>query len=226
MTALTVGDILNFARDLHPAHDRTRIPDRVAIRLLSTIERDLAAEIAQVNPDYLLSTATISAPITAGEDTPQTIPAFHHVRGGTVHFDDEGMDTKGLELVTWERRFRTPFNYAAYTVGPSLYLTGLDEDWDDVVSVDVKYTPIPPALPETATALTASMTLTDQARGVCQWMLAEHMAVRAAAHPDTPEPSRPDVGYFATKAAQARADFRLAVAQQRRNRTWQMTEGS
>ena len=225
MATLVVGDILNFARDLHPAHDRERTPDRVAIRLLSTIERDLAAEIAQVNPDYLLSTATIAAPIAAGESSAQTIPAFHHIRGGTVTFAADGPVNRGLELITWERRYRQPFNFQAYLRGGSLYFVGEDADWADVSSVDVYYTPIPPALPETATALTSSMTLTDQARGVCQWMLAQHMAVRGAAHPDTPEASRPDVGYFATQAAQARTDFRLAVAQQRRQRTWIVSEG-
>lgn len=220
MTALTVGDVLNFARDLHPAHDRSRTPDRVAIRLLSTIERDLAAEVAQVNPDYLLSTATISSPISAGESSPQTIPAFHHVRGGTVKFDDDELNNRGLELVTWERRYRVLPNYQAYLRGGSLYFTGIDEDWDAVTSVDVYYTPIPPVLSETATALTASMTLTDQARGVCQWMLAQHMAVRAAAHPDTPAASRPDVEYFIGMADRAHTDYRLMVAQQRRQRTW------
>lgn len=225
MASLVVGTVITAARDAHPAFDPSRIPDRVAIRLLSTIERDLAAEIAQVNPDYLLSTATIAGPITAGEDSPQTIPAFHHIRGGTVRFADSSLDNRGLELVTWERRYRQPSNYAAYLRGGVLFFTGEDGDWEGVDSVDVYYTPIPPALPETATALTASMTLGDQARGVCQWMLAQHMAVRAAAHPNTPDPARPDVGYFANMAAQARTDFRLAVAQQRRNRTWQVIEG-
>lgn len=225
MASLVVGTVIEVCRDLSPAFDRTRIPDRVAIRLLSTIERDLAAEIAQVNPDYLLSTATIAAPITAGEDAPQTVPAFHHIRGGTVRFTDDSLDNRGLSLVTWERRYNAPFGFRAYLRGGSLYFTGQDGDWEDVDGVDIYYTPIPPALPETATALAAEMTLTDQARGVCQWMLAELMATRAAAHPETPAASRPDVGYFAARAAQARTDFRLAVAQQRRNRDWRISEG-
>lgn len=225
MTNLVVGDVIEFARDLHPAHDKTRIPDRVAIRLLTTIERDLAAEIAQVNPDYLLSAVTIAGPITAGEDTPQTIPAFHHIRGGTVVFTDDGLNNRALQLVEWVRRYSEPINYAAYLRGGSLYFVGEDEDWGDVDSVVVYYTPIPTALPETQSALTATMTLTDQARGVCQWMLAEHMAVRAAAHPDTPDAARPDVTYFAARSREAQDKFRLMVAQQRRNRTMIVGDG-
>src|SRR5688572_306630 len=72
MTAL---ELVDTARDHHPAFDRRTVPDKVALRYLNGYQRRLAARIANVSEDALLIretivTGTVNAAIAAGTGVP------------------------------------------------------------------------------------------------------------------------------------------------------------
>lgn len=153
----------------------------------------------------------LSAPLVAKYDAGITLPAHHYIVGGTVRFTEAG-DEVPLTLVDYSARFNPRAEYAAYIQNGELFLCGDGDDWTDVVSIDLRYVPVPPAL----TALTDTLLLPDNAYGALVSGAAAEAAQRVSGMPDVPEI---DVRGFNQVKAEAEGQWLREIAVQKRNRT-------
>jgi hypothetical protein len=91
----------------------------------------------------------LDSPLTARYDVGIPLPPMHYLIGGDVRFEDPD-DRSELALIGWGERMNARYPYCASVLGQTLYLAGTAVDWSDVVSLDLRYAPIPPALTSTS----------------------------------------------------------------------------
>lgn len=116
-------------------------------------------------------------PLVATMDLGVSLPAMQFPLDATVWFVDGS--SCALPIVTAERRFGVA-GHAIYFVGQQLFLAGCQQEWADVQSVAVRYTPIAPPF----TALTDTFLIPDHARPALVSKAASFMAMRVAGMPD------------------------------------------
>jgi len=213
---MTAGDIIQAARDEHPAFNEVLVAPAMAWRWLQEIQLALVEEARRADATYLPTGVTITMGTdvngnrtgTVGAGSPElllagfTLPSHLTVLGGTIYLDSARQLRDDLALVPWADRHQPEGRYPAYERNQKLFLCGRDADWLQVVTIDLDYTAIP-----TAPAAAASvLALPDSARSASVAALALAMARRAVALK-----VELDFPYFQTKDAKATASWLQSV---------------
>lgn len=122
-------------------------------------------------------TIDFTAPLVADVETGVPLPALHTLlKGGLIRYADGTTDP--LTVTSYAQRDEA--GLAIYQMGESVQFTGDADDWSEVASIEVRYTPIAPAF----TALTDPFLVPDAARSAIVANAAAFMALRCAQMPD------------------------------------------
>jgi len=216
--SLTLSAVLNAARDWSPWFDRSRIPDAVAARMASDVQRDLLAKGATRNPDRFTATFT-SASWPA--DT-ITLPAFERVLPPILlNFSDSTLAPDEAPLINAdEADDYEDGQIPAYTlVGTTLTFAGQGSDHPDYASATVNYV----AASADLTALTDTLVLPDDAKLAVSSALAALFALRVNGMPiDGHDPKNGtvsvDVNGLGARAAAAEVQWLRQQSQQQMRR--------
>lgn len=204
--AITVGEIIQEARELHPAFAPTWVPDPLAIRMLGRYQRTLASKIAILNPDALKQVEAVSLPL-ANFANGHTLPAGHRWGRGRAFFATGNLKDV-LHLIPEES---LPYNRlfpAAFIRKGVLHLIGEASDWEAYSSLEIPYVPIPSLL----TATGDSFILPDSAHPALVAALADYLAGRVSGIKEAPAV---DVRRYRTDWDEAQREFLKEVATQR-----------
>lgn len=206
--ALTFGQVETAARDYSPWFDRSRVPQGVAARMCSDIQRDLVSKLARANPNAIATSQTVSLAFGSAI----SLNAHELVVRAQANFTDTTLDpapitflTPGMESMTWA-------TYLAYLEGGSLYLVGDASDWTAITNITVWYIAAATDITTEATTLA----LPDNAKEALAKRLAAEMALRASGHLGAPGL---DVEGYRMAALAAESAFLARQAQQRVTRT-------
>lgn len=206
---MTAGDVLLAARDRHPAFDRHRTPDAVALRFLSDYARELHGKVAAIDESLLAEEGVTATLPLADHEAGIPLPANRYLAGVTGRMQGWSVDeprTFPIVCIPWARRFdRDVPRGAAWEHGDVLYLRSPASLWRSVDQVAVSLVPIPQPL----TDLNSALALPETARRAC----VEHTALAMARRGHT-DPALPviDVAGFITIARTAEADYLADVA--------------
>ena len=152
-----------------------------------------------------------TTPLVGRYDVGIPLPQNHAVIGGTVRLSDDDDTTYPLTLVDYQSRFEGHASFPVYMMGNELFLTGGEAEWEDVVSLDLRYIPVPPAL----TALTDNFLLPDHAYTALACGAAFHAGMRVNGMPDVP---KIDLNALAAQKAEAETAFLRNLGKNKRNR--------
>lgn len=125
----------------------------------------------------------LTKPLVATFDVGIPLPVAKRVLGGSVRFISATRQAEPLTLVSYQERFKIMGAYTAYMQSGSLFLIGMQNDWDDVQSVDLRYVPEPPSL----TSLDDYFLLGDAAMPTLTARAAYFAGVRVSGLPDMPQ---------------------------------------
>lgn len=181
---LTAGQVLNFARDKHPALSESNAPEPVGIRQLSELQRDLISEITIRMPGWGGSTLTVALPLASfagGVDLNDEIPGdvFDMAQGTFIYRDLPDRDPRVANFVPWEQRTR-PVTLPAFTLFNNiLYFIGNEQNYASFSSFKLEYTAIPADVETVDTVLV----LRTQAREALSWGLAAFWLMRLVKSP-------------------------------------------
>lgn len=184
--SFTASDVVNAARDRHPAFDPKTAPDAVAWRFLQQFARTLASEVVQRKPEALVRTALVTTLPLAAFGAGITIPTrlivddVSVLRSGGVSPTDDAP----VRLVHPGQRFTTRAPLFAYLVGDTVQLGGVDTDWMPYTSVTVRYVPVP-----TVTDGSTALPFDDDAMTPCVLALADFLGQRRQGMSDAPPPN-------------------------------------
>ena len=169
----TVPDSTSTMTVVTPAYDATEAAS-VVTQLPATESRTgFLVKLNASGTPYL----DYTAPITTTIDTGVPLPTLHALIGGTVWMSDG--DAEPLLVTTYAKRGDVETR-AVYQVGETIRFVGDEEDWADVLSLELLYTPVAPAF----TQLTDLFLLPDQAKACVVAKAAAFMAVRVAGMPE------------------------------------------
>lgn len=184
--ALVSGDIIDAARDFGSRADqKTTITDKMLLRQLSRIQRELYQKVAAEDEIALaISEAISGATLTNALNGSAVSLAFAPVMivDATVRFTQypDYPDEPVHLIPVRQKETLWHLRPSMYLVGQSLYLrrppleSGDEDEWTDVSTLTVRYVP----LPATLTALTGSgsaISLPDLAESTLVYRLAEAM---------------------------------------------------
>lgn len=190
---LIASDVIEDARDLHPAFDDNTHPDGVLLRALNRLQMQLMGRALERYPSLYSDTETIALPLTdfalgVSLTQPFFVDDLVGVRAGCT-------DTP-IPIIPYEHRSDAQPHLFAYLVNRFLFLGRKASAWNGLDSLTIRYTT---TLPQLAT-LEDELVIPDEARTALSLALAEVMAARGTQREDiTP----PDVSYFLGKAANA-----------------------
>lgn len=156
---MTADEIISQAREIDPSFDARRHPPRVAINYLSRLQRRLVGVWAKEREVDFVETFTATFPLVdfaAGvpllEDEPESgesvadpleVTAWRRV--GDLYVDGEDIPRE-IALIRYGDRTRKQYVRAAYVRENTLFFTGLEEDYSNVVRAEFTYTPTPAAI--------------------------------------------------------------------------------
>jgi hypothetical protein len=126
---------------------RVVVPE-LEIRDQMAVVTDLPATVTKAGYLVKLDAAGVpyvdyTSPLVAYIDQGVPLPSAIAISGGTVRYTTG--DDQPLCIATYGRRFDPPEFPAVWHGGQSLFLCGNSDDWNDVVSLEVRYSPIAPA---------------------------------------------------------------------------------
>jgi hypothetical protein len=119
-------------------------------------------------------------PLVARYDVGIPLPQHHLLIGGTVRASGDDDAALPLTFVDYQSRFQPNGLYGVYEMGGQLYLCGNGGDWENVLSLDLRYIPVPPAL----TALTDYFLVSETAYQPLVDAGAYHAALRVSGQPN------------------------------------------
>lgn len=239
--SVTLGSIITSVRGLHPAFDRTRVPDTVLASALSEYQNTLIGLAVQrektfasqsigigiasaaTDGDLLVDLSVTGIPFTSDEtgfivrlnaggvpyldserpisivvDQGVQLPIVLACIGGTVRYNDGACEER-LCITSYGQRFDPPDFPAVYFNDQTLMLCGVQDDWTGVSSIELRVTPLTPAL----TRLEDYFLVPDGARPCLVAQAASIAAERAAAFAQAKSNAAPDVNAFAARAQRA-----------------------
>jgi hypothetical protein len=150
-----------------------------------------------------------TAPIVVDVEAGVPLPSMQTLVGGTIRYADG--DTEALTVTSFARRGDATRSLAVYPVGETVRFCGTSEDWQDVTSLDLLYTPVAPVF----TALTDLFLLPDAAKPTMVASAAAFMALRVAGTEDIAI----DPAAFQAHANYAQKTYLSSVRLQSRART-------
>lgn len=183
---LTVGTVINHARDLHPALSAVNAPDVLAYRYLSRAIDGLYEDIARRVPAFLGTQAVVTFPLpsfAAGVDLTALIPGgWKDLLDGVVTLSNTTSvppATIPCLFVAFEQRDMTNPVPSFTFRNNVLYFLGLDTDYAGFASFTLTYTP----LANDVTSKLSVIALPDDARGPLAAMLAAFFLKRLVDDP-------------------------------------------
>lgn len=202
--AILAGDVIDEARDLHPAFDKNRNPVKIVRRALSRYVTDLLSKINQIDETALTIEQLTVMPLGVFANG-IVLPANRGVQ------EVGAVDTQGrvlsVDLIPAGQRDQPRKRATAWIINGVLYLSGVASDWNTVASVSVRYTPAAGQVLTDADVLA----LPDSARSTVIAALGAFMAKRGQTDKDGDLPPI-DVQTFAADAAKAEGDYLAEVA--------------
>lgn len=151
-----------------------------------------------------------TTPLVADIDHGVTLPSVQALTGGTIRYADG--DPEPLLIVDYRDRMQA--TRAVYRTGETVFLTGVDTDWEDVASVELHYVPLAPAL----TALADVLLLPDAAKGCVVAQVAGFMAMRVSGMADV----NIDAGVYLSLGERSEREYLASVTLNGRHRTLRM----
>lgn len=171
----TVADVIDEARDFHPAFTERQTPTSAAVRAFDRAEAALYAAILKRDRYILMDTETISFPLadfSAGYSPTATVQT---PLGGDVYFN--GSDPEShvpLTFINWGERYSPHCRWPAWLEGSVIHFAGASSDWISVDHVVLAYIPARTVV----TSRGDNSGLPDEARPVMAEKLAMFMAAR------------------------------------------------
>lgn len=145
---LTVGDVLQVARDLHPALSETNAPSDLGFRVVGRLQRLMYDAVVDRIPAYLSQVFTVAMPLAdfeAGITLSDYLPnGWKDLMEGFCHYGDQPTTKQfRMKSVPWGQR-DMPQPFPAYTFRNDIvYLLGSADDWSQVDTLSFYYTGIP-----------------------------------------------------------------------------------
>lgn len=216
---LTVSAVLTAARDYAVWFDRSRIPDAVAVRMLSDVQRDLLAKAATRHPDRFTATYTTSS---WPADT-ITLPAFERILPPIrLNFSDSTLAPDECPLIPEAEAddYQDAQVPAYYQSGTTLKFAGSGSDHPEYSTASVTYL----AAGADLTALTDALVLPDDAKLAMSAALAALFALRVTGMPlDGSDPANGVVtvnaASLSSRAAAAETQWLRQLTMQRAQQT-------
>lgn len=169
--ALLAGDLIDEARDLHPAFDKNRNPQKIVRRELSRYVTRLLSKIDQIDEAALTIEAETVMPLAVFANG-IVLPANRNVQE-VVAVDAQGRKYP-VEIIPAGQRDSIRQAATAWIINGVLYLNGTAATWNQVAKVAVRYTPVAGQVATDATVVP----LPDSARPPIIAALAAFMAKR------------------------------------------------
>lgn len=164
--------VINEARDFHPAFTDRQTPEEVALRTVDRYDEELYQKIVERESDFLVSTEEISLPLNdfaAG----YTLPDFMEHRGGSVFY--QASNARGeLHIIPHRSRLQPGTTHPAYIINGTLHLAGDEKDWSHLDKIEFYYVPTRAPLSD----MTTNSTLPDEMKPAVVERLALFMAQR------------------------------------------------
>jgi hypothetical protein len=208
VASLVARDLIQAARDAHPAFEERRHPSAMLLRLLSAYQRRLGAKLIQRNRMILTASQDTALPLAdfaAGITVPDYKRPLKVWALSAATTDDPDPKTE-VDLVGWQAAVR--YLRAASLRNNVLYLSGQVSDWAGFTGIRFEYVPELDSL----TALTGSggtLALPNAAESCVVAYLAYRMAARGVKAEDI-EP--PDTGLFLREWQVAEDDLLTEIA--------------
>lgn len=199
-------DVLQEAREQHPAFDEFRTPDSVLFRHLNRYTDELYRRVVEKNSTHAVSVLEQALPLDPFEDGIALPAGFIHFLGGHVSVVN-GITTE-LRIVPYRSRFDPSWYAPVYMVGGVVHLCGTTRDWPDG-TIYLHYVPAP-ALPATGAD---PVPLPDSAQHVLINELAYWMGRRNLSEDNVPVP----VADLHAAWKNSEEEFLVWVAQQSRS---------
>lgn len=206
---LTVGEVLNHARDLHPSLSETNAPNPLAYRALSRFLSDLVEEIAHRVPGFFGTELTVPLPLAsfdAGLDLGAALPGgWKRLLDLFFVYADSTTDpptrVRGNAIPLEQRDMNGPL--PAWTLRSNvIYLLGQPGDYGNFASFVLTYTP----LSVDVAGLNAPILLPDDSREALAAMLAAFFLKRLVDDPQY-RVSKRTAELYMSDAATERAKF-------------------
>ena len=190
--ALLAGDVINHARDMHPALSPTNAPAILGYRALSRFQGDLVEQIAARQPGFLAQLLTVALPLATFADG---INLTTLISGGWLALEDMfARGTYDTDTTRWPIRCNNiPWGqrdmvqpWPCFTMrNDVLYLLGTETDWAVMSSLRISYTAQPADLTADASALVVPLDARESlATTLCAfylWRLVQDPAYRVPA---------------------------------------------
>lgn len=200
--------VIERARDRHPAFDRNRNPDAVALRYLSDYVRELHGKVAKIDETALVTEHLVAMPL-ANHDAGIVLPANRYVAGlaaTLVGHTAESPRVVPAALIPWAHRFdRNTPTAAGWLYMGRLFLRSPASHWRTVTQLGVGLVLTPVAL----VTLDDVLPLPDEASQASVERVALLLARRGHTDPSLPAI---DITAFAAAADTAEAVYLADVA--------------
>lgn len=215
--ALLAGDVIDEARDRHPAFDRNRNPQKVVRRELSRYVSRLLGKIDLIDEAALSLEVSTAMPLAIFANG-IVLPANRGVRE-VVAVDAQGKRYP-LDLIpVGQRSDRTTRVASVWIVNGVLYLNGSAATWSGITSIAVSYTP----LAGPVVADDDVLAVPDNALSACVEALALFMARRG--HTDKDGDIPPIVFQdFVDQSAKAEREFLEEVGDSLSSQTFRVRD--
>lgn len=220
--AITLGQIIDAARNRHPLFVKTAVPNVVFAAYLSDYQRTLLSKAIQRDTSFLTISASFPFDATAltSEESSTTgvvLPSVKRIVGGTVQFTSDPTRIERLTLVDYADRTTRLGSYVAWITSDKLYFSGSELDWTDVASIELRYVGEPADL----AALTDTIVLPDSARPVFVARAALMAGSRVTALGDAPTV---DMAGLAQDAAEAESAWLTEIQTYKRAKVHRIRE--
>lgn len=194
---LIAGDVINDARDLHPAFDDNTHPDAVMLRALNRAQQELFGDTLVRYPSFKAVLQEVALPLddfTAG--IALEVPLFV----SDVTRTSQGEESP-LAVLPWDHRFdgNQPY-YRCWIDSGVLYLAPPASIWTTVDQINIRFASEPTDL----VALEDTLAMPDSARSALVNALAQVMAGRGTQRQDIQPPS---VAYYSQIASDSREKY-------------------
>lgn len=214
--ALLASQVIQAARDAHPAFSPGRVAPPVAWRALLRIYQQLISQVARISPDVLTPTVVTAALPLASHSAGIALGTGILQPLDTTAFDTAGNPT-AVELVAYNVGATAIRHPAATLLGTTAFLLGEATWWTAWASVRVRF------IAQPALALTDATTLAlpDDALPALSARLAAVMATRLA---ENGQPLVANAGQLASDARDAEMAFLERVGAWKRPQTLRIRE--
>ena len=204
---MNAREIIDTARQRHPAFTEVRIPTKTLLPALSDIQRRVVSRTIEVDEDAVHTEHQVVLPL-ADFEAGYALPGFHRVRAVVAGRSDGS--TLPLEIIpAGNRNARNTPAAAVWVVGGRLYLPGTAASWSNYTGLAVSIVPVAADF-DTATDLATQDSVLDIiARPVLAAELALFMGRRIGKVPDDTAPVR--VSELQQEAADAMNEYLHAV---------------